>query len=94
MIKSFRHKGLKQLFLTGSAKDVQSAHAARLRWMLNHLDTAVRVEDMNFPGSDLHSLKGKLKGCWAVKVNANWRLIFRFEDGHAREVDDYDCHYH
>ena len=92
MIKSFRHKGLKQLFLTGSAKGVQSVHAARLRWMLNHLDTAVRVEDMNFPGSDLHSLKGKLKGCWAVKVNANWRLIFRFEDGHAREVDYYDYH--
>ena len=94
MIKSFRHKGLKQLFLTGSAKGVQPAHAARLRWMLNHLDTAVRLEDMNFPGSDLHPLKGKLKGCWAAKVNANWRLIFRFEDGHAREVDDYDCHYH
>lgn len=92
MIKSFRHKGLKQLFLTGSTKGVQSIHAARLRWMLNHLDTAVRLEDMNFPGSDLHPLKGKLKGCWAVKVNANWRLIFRFEDGHAREVDYDDYH--
>lgn len=92
MIKSFRHKGLKQLFLTGSTKGVQSIHAARLRWMLNHLDTAVRLEDMNFPGSDLHPLKGKLKGCWAVKVNANWRLIFRFEDGQAYEVDYDDYH--
>lgn len=92
MIKSFRHKGLKRLFLTGSPKGIQPAHAARLRLIFNHLDTAAKIEDMNFPGSDLHPLKGNLKGCWAVKVSANWRLIFRFEDGHAYEVEYDDYH--
>lgn len=47
---------------------------------------------MNFPGSGLHQLKGKLKGCWAVKVTGNWLVIFRFERGDAWEVDYDDYH--
>jgi proteic killer suppression protein len=92
MIRSFRHKGLKLFFLTGSPRGIQPVHAARLRLILNQLDTAARLEDVNFPGSDLHPLKGSLKGHWAVKVNANWRLIFRFDGGHAYEVDYDDYH--
>ena len=41
---------------------------------------------------DLHALKGDLKGCWAVTVRANWRVIFRFEDGKALDVDLVDYH--
>ena len=92
MIRSFRHKGLKRFFLAATPRGVQPAHAERLRLILNHLDTAAKVEDVNFPGSDLHPLKGDRKGQWAVKVSGNWRVIFRFDSGHAHEVDYDDYH--
>jgi len=60
--------------------------------ILTLLDSAVDVQDMNFPGSDLHSLKGNLGGFWAVKVNGNYRLIFRFEKENAFDVDYIDYH--
>jgi proteic killer suppression protein len=47
---------------------------------------------MNLPGFNLHALKGPLQGFMAVTVRANWRVIFRFADGHALEVDDLDYH--
>jgi proteic killer suppression protein len=92
MIQSFAHKGLEEFFLTRSTRGIQAKHAARLNTLLDHLDRALIVEDMNFPGSGLHPLKGDLKNHWAVKVSGNWRMTFRFEDGEARVVDYQDYH--
>ncbi len=92
MIKSFRHRGLERYFVTGSKRDIKAEHALRLKQMLFRLHFAERIEDVNFPGSDLHQLKGKMKGYWAVRVSENWRLVFRFEGGHALEVDYGDYH--
>jgi len=64
----------------------------KITLILDYLDTAARVEDMNFPGLDLHPLKGKEKGYWAVKVSGNWRIIFRFESGDAYNVNYLDYH--
>jgi len=47
---------------------------------------------MNMPGWDLHKLTGNLKGHWAVKVNANWRMTFTFEGENAVLVDYRDYH--
>ena len=47
---------------------------------------------MALPGLDLHPLRGELVGYWAVKVSANWRVIFRFEDGNVVDVDLVDYH--
>ncbi len=47
---------------------------------------------MNFPGSDFHPLKGDLRGFYSVHVNGNWTIIFRFEDGHANDVNLIDYH--
>jgi proteic killer suppression protein len=47
---------------------------------------------MDLPGFRLHSLKGDFKGFWAVTVRANWRVIFRFAEGDAHDVDYVDCH--
>ena len=44
------------------------------------------------PGYRLHALKGELKGFWSIRISANWRIIFRFEDGDALEVDLTDYH--
>ena len=55
--------------------------------ILSTLEPAGRIEDMNQPTFRLHPLKGELKGFWAVTVRANWRIIFRFADGGASDVD-------
>jgi len=87
MIHSFRHKGLKKLFESGSAAGIQPAHAKRLRMLLAALDTAQSIDDMNVPGFRLHPLKGADRGRWSVWVNGNWRLTFEFKDGHAYVLD-------
>jgi proteic killer suppression protein len=92
MIESFRHKGLRLLFADDDRSKVKADQAARIRLILAALNAAGRIEDMNQPTFRLHPLKGELKGFWAVTVRANWRIIFRFADGHASDVDLIDYH--
>ena len=92
MIKSFKHKGLKRLYETGSASGVQAAHANRLRMQLAALDTAGVIDDMDIPGYRLHPLKGKLAGRWSISVSANWRITFQFRNGNAFLLDYEDYH--
>ena len=92
MIKSFRHKGLAELFSSGNARKVQAKHAKRLQMILTMLNVATRPNHMNAPGLRLHSLKGKLEGYFAVHVDENFRVVFRFEDAHVVEVDYVDYH--
>ena len=92
MIKSFRHKGLQKFFFDGTKKGIQPKHAEKLGDILDLLNATSEIEDMNFPGSDLHPLKGDLRGFWSVKVSGNWRIIFRFEKGDAFDVDYVDYH--
>ena len=92
MIQSFRHKGLRKLFETGSTAGVLASHAKRLRMQLAALDSAHSIEDMDIPGFALHPLKGSMRGRWAVSVNGNWRLTFEFKDGNAYVLDYEDYH--
>ena len=92
MIQSFRHKGLRKFFESGSAAGVQPHHANRLRMLLVALDTAQSIDDMNVPGFRLHPLKGSERGRWSVWVNGNWRLTFELKDGHAYILDYEDYH--
>jgi len=85
--KSFAHKGLEDFFLDGNKTGVQPAHGGRLQSLLDRLDAASDVRDMNFPGARLHPWKGKGKGLWSVDVSGPWRIAFRFEGGHALDVD-------
>lgn len=92
MIKSFKHKGLKELYESGSKQGVKPEHANRLRLILARLDASAAAEDMNLSGLNLHALKGSLKKFWSVSVSGNWRVIFRFEDGYVLDVDYLDYH--
>jgi len=92
VIKSFRHKGLQKFFFDGTKKGIQPKQAEKLADILDLLDATSEVKDMNFPGSDLHLLKGDLRGFWSVKVSGNWRIIFRFEKGEVFDVDYVDYH--
>jgi proteic killer suppression protein len=92
MIQSFRHKGLRRFYETGSLAGIQPQHAKRLRMQLAALDTAHVMDDMNIAGFRLHALKGAEKGRWSIWVNGNWRLTFEFRDGHAYILDYEDYH--
>jgi len=92
MIRSFSHKGVEKYFRTGSKAGIQSPHASKLARQLARLDLAKAIADMNVPGWNLHRLKGKLTGHWAVSVSGNWRLFFEFFDGDALNVDYDDYH--
>jgi proteic killer suppression protein len=92
VIQSFRHKGLKRLYEDDDPRGVMADHLTKVRNILARLDAACSAEDMNLPGFNLHALKGQLRGYMAVTVRANWRVIFRFVDGHASEVDYLDYH--
>jgi len=92
MIRSIRHKGLKRLYQDDDPRGVTREHAAKLRDILARLDAAGTVSDMDLPGFRLHPLKGELKGLWAVTVRANWRVISRFAEGEALDVDYVDYH--
>jgi proteic killer suppression protein len=92
MIKSFKHKGLRRLYETGSTLGVQASHAKRLRMQLTALDTAQTIDDMDLPGFRLHPLKGELSGRWSITVSGNWRLTFEFQNGNAYVLDYEDYH--
>jgi len=92
MIKSWRHKGLKQFYETGSKAGIQPRHAETLGVLLLQLASSTQPDDMNTPGNDFHTLHGDLKHHFAVKVSHNWRLIFQFEGEDAILVDYIDYH--
>ena len=91
-IKSFKHKGLKIFFETGLAKGIQAKHFKKLGLVLDLLDSAITIDDMNFPGSNLHQLKGNRQQQWSVKISGNWRVTFVFSSGDIFEVDYLDYH--
>ena len=92
MIHSFRHKGLRKLFETGSPAGVVASHSKRLRLQLAALNTAHAIDDMDISGFGLHPLKGPMRGRWAISVNGNWRITFEFKDGNAYVLDYEDYH--
>jgi proteic killer suppression protein len=54
---------------------------------------AVEVDDLRMPPSNrLEALTGDLTGKWSIRVNDRWRLCFRFEHGHAHDVEIVDYH--
>lgn len=64
----------------------------RLQLILTRLDASITAEDMNLPGLRFHKLAGQLNEFYSVTVQANWRIIFKFESGHAYNVNYVDYH--
>lgn len=92
MIESFAHKGLRRLFEKDDPRGLNPDHVEKITLILTTLDAAETVEALNIPSFRLHRLTGDLKGFWAVTVRANWRIIFRFADGAASDVNLVDYH--
>ena len=92
MIEGFRHKGLRRFFEDDDPTGLPPDKVERIRDILSALDAAKTLRGMSNPSFRLHRLKGDLRDFWAVTVRANWRIIFRFENGRAFHVDFIDYH--
>lgn len=92
MIVGIRHEGLRLLYGKGDRRRVSADLADKLERILARLDEATDPADMDLPGYRLHLLKGDLAGFWSVAVSGNWRIVFRFDGGHACDVDLVDYH--
>ena len=92
MIRTLRHRGLKRLYERGDLGKVRADQAERIKLALADLDEASRPSDLDLPGYRLHPLRGERKGFWSISISANWRIVFRFEEGDAYDVDLVDSH--
>ena len=92
MIKTFKHKGLKTFFETGSKKGIIPEQALKIGRILDRLDASITPSDMNLPGYYLHQLSRQEKGFWSVRVSGTWIIIFMFEGEDAVLVDYKDYH--
>ena len=80
------------LFENDDRHRLAAAQVDKIKRVLARLDEATDIKHMALAGFGLHPLKGNLKGCWAVSVSGNWRIIFRFEKSNAYDVDLVDYH--
>jgi proteic killer suppression protein len=92
VIRSFKHRGLKQLYEGGDRRGIRPDLVEHVEDILARLDRAETPQAMNLPGYRLHPLKGDLRGFWSVTVRANWRIVFRFEGVDAFDVELTDYH--
>ena len=77
VIKSFRHRGLRELYKDGRSARVSPGHITKIERILTALDRSDDPDGMDLPGFRLHPLKGRMKGHYAVSVSGNWRVTFR-----------------
>lgn len=92
MIRSFKHKGLRKLWIDDDYAGIPGFHAPRILRILDLLEAATKPGDLALPGYGFHPLKGGRKGEYAVSVTGNWRSTFEFDNADATNVNLEDCH--
>ena len=80
------------MYERGDTSRVGPNIARRVALALADLDDARNPSDLDLPGYRLHPLKGDLEGYWSISIFGNWRVVFRFDDGDAYDVDLTDYH--
>lgn len=91
MIKTWKHKGLQRFFEEGDDRKVDQNSKKRIAERLLVLHKARTLEELNVPGWDFHRWKGD-RSILSIKVNGNWRILFRWSNGEAYDVDLVDPH--
>ena len=92
MIGSFKDRRLKRLYEARDGSKLQPEHLEKIENILALLEAATSVEQLQLPSLRLHPLKGDRKGFWGVTVRANWRIVFRFVNGKALDIELIDYH--
>ena len=93
MIKSFLDKESEQLYLTGKSKKIPSTiHKVALR-KLDYLNSSYCLDDLKVPPANrLEKLQGDLEGFYSIRINKQYRIIFKFENENAYDVKITDYH--
>jgi proteic killer suppression protein len=86
MIRSSRHKGLRELFEAGTSRNVRQDLRARALRRLDALESAESLEALNLPGFNFHPLRGKPTR-YSLHVNGPWSITFEWDEGEALRVD-------
>ncbi|MFT3777310.1 MAG: type II toxin-antitoxin system RelE/ParE family toxin [Ottowia sp.] len=93
MIESFASSETERLFATGKSRRLPPDILRRAMMRLTQLDAAKVLDDLRQPPSNrLEALAGDRAGQWSIRINDQWRLCFRFEHGHAQDVEIVDYH--
>ncbi|GAB1386300.1 type II toxin-antitoxin system RelE/ParE family toxin [Melaminivora sp.] len=93
MIKSFGNAETERLYATGKSRRLPPDILRRAAMRLTQLDAATDVNDLRQPPSNrLEVLSGERCGQWSIRINDQWRVCFRFEQGHAHGVEIVDYH--
>jgi proteic killer suppression protein len=87
VIRTWKHKGLRELFEKGRSRRVRSNLQVRALLALDALDAATKPSDLNLPGFDFHRLRGHSPQRYSIHVNGPWCITFEFDEGEARRVD-------
>ncbi len=92
MIKSFRDKSSEALYRGDTVKRFASIARVALR-KLDMIDAATVLDDLRSPpGNRLEALKGDRVGQYSIRINDQWRICFRWEEGAAVDVEIVDYH--
>ena len=86
MIKSFKHKGLAELFERGHSRKIKQDLQSRALRRLDALDQAESLSELSIPGFDFHGPQGVPKR-YSIHVNGPWRITFEWDDGYALKVN-------
>jgi proteic killer suppression protein len=93
MIKSFADRRTQELYVTGKVKKLPSDIIQRAILKLDYVNLATELNDLRVPpGNRLHALVGDRNGQYAISINNQWRICFRFIDGDAYDVEICDYH--
>ena len=93
MIRTFHDQDTEAVFKGEFAKGLDSKIQQRAREKLKYLDSAGDLRDLIIPPSNhLESLKGNRRGQYSIRINRQWRVCFRWENGDAFAVEVTDCH--
>jgi len=87
MIRTFRSKGLAELWSSSGTKRIDARMHRRILVRLDALDAVKEVGELNQPGFDFHALRGFDPTRYTIHVNGPWCITFAFEDGDAFQVD-------
>ncbi len=92
MIRSFRNKDTRQIYEGEKVKKWLSIHR-QIEKKLQILDAATSLEDLkHLPGNRFEALKGDRKGQYSIRINQQWRVCFRWEEGEPLDVEIVDYH--
>lgn len=96
MIKNFKTKIARDIFdgiVSRAARALPMDLHEKARRLFDQLNAATKVETLRVPpGNKLEKLKGNLKQYWSIRINKQWRIIFKWDNGEAFDVDIVDYH--